>query len=48
MLFCLQALAGLERKKIEEELKELGKKFFVRLIKTIDINHTEDLEELFK
>lgn len=32
---------------IEEELKELGKKFFVRLIKTKDINITEDLEKLF-
>jgi len=33
---------------IEQELKELGKKFFVRLIKTTDINHTEDLDKLFK
>lgn len=32
---------------IEEELKQLAKKFFVRLIKTKDINHTEDLEKLF-
>lgn len=33
---------------IEQELNELGKKFFIRLIKTTDINHTEDLEKLFK
>lgn len=32
---------------IESEFKELGKKFFVRLIKTTDINNTEDLEKLF-
>ncbi len=32
---------------IEAELDGLGKKFFVRLIKTKDINHTEDLEKLF-
>ena len=32
---------------IEDELKELGKKFFVRLIKTSDINFTDDLEKLF-
>jgi DNA-binding transcriptional regulator PaaX len=32
---------------IEEELSELAKHYFVRLIKTTDINFTEDLEELF-
>ncbi len=33
---------------IEQELKKLAEKFFVRLIKTTEINHTEDLEKLFK
>lgn len=33
---------------IEQELKEIGGKFFVRLIKTTDINHTEDLDKLFE
>lgn len=33
---------------IENELKELSKKFFVRLIKTKDINVTDDLEKMFK
>ena len=32
---------------IEEELKQLGKKFFVRLIKVSDINITDDLERMF-
>ena len=32
---------------IEQELLELGKKYFVRLIKTTEINNTEDLEKLF-
>ncbi len=32
---------------IEQELSDLGKKFFVRLIKTTQINHTADLEKLF-
>lgn len=32
---------------IEGELKELGKKYFVRLIKTTQINFTEELEKLF-
>lgn len=32
---------------IEQELEQLGKKFFVRLIKTSTINNTEDLEKLF-
>lgn len=32
---------------IEEELKELSKKFFIRLIKTTEINNTNDLEKLF-
>ena len=34
-------------REIEEELNELGKKFFIRLIKTTDINMTADLEKLF-
>lgn len=33
---------------IEQELAMLAKKFFVRLIKTTDINFTEDLEKMFK
>jgi len=32
---------------IEEELSELGKKFFIRLIKTTEINNTDDLKNLF-
>lgn len=32
---------------IEEELKMLASKFFIRLIKTTDINETSDLEKLF-
>jgi predicted transcriptional regulator/CRISPR/Cas system-associated endoribonuclease Cas2 len=32
---------------IEAELDELGKKFFVRLIKTKEINLTDDLEKMF-
>lgn len=32
---------------IEHELEDLGKKFFVRLIKTTQINLTADLEKLF-
>jgi DNA-binding transcriptional regulator PaaX len=32
---------------LELELKELAEKFFVRLIKTTDINYTNDLEKLF-
>lgn len=32
---------------IEQELNELGKKFFIRLIKTTNINHVDDLEKLF-
>ena len=32
---------------IQKELSELGKKFFVRLIKTTEINNTSDLEKLF-
>ena len=32
---------------IENELKQLSKKFFIRLIKTTDINETADLEKLF-
>ncbi len=33
---------------IEDELKEMAKHYFVRLIKTTDINFTDDLEKLFK
>ncbi len=33
---------------IEAELTELAKKFFIRLIRTTDINETSDLEKLFK
>lgn len=32
---------------IENEMRELAKKFFVRLIKTTEINETKDLEKLF-
>jgi len=32
---------------IEEELNQLAKKFFVRVIKTKEINFTEDLKKLF-
>ena len=32
---------------IEAELHQLSKKFFIRLIKTTDINETADLEKLF-
>jgi hypothetical protein len=32
---------------IEKEFAELAKKYFIRLIKTTDINNTEDLEKLF-
>jgi predicted transcriptional regulator len=34
-------------KEIEQELADLGKKYFVRLIKTADINNTQDLEKMF-
>ncbi len=34
--------------KLELELAELARKFFVRLIKTTDINFTDDIEALFK
>jgi hypothetical protein len=33
---------------VEEELKELAKKYFVRLIKTTEINETADLEKMFE
>lgn len=33
---------------IEAELNELAKHFFIRLIKTTDINDTNDLEKLFE
>ncbi len=33
---------------IEKEFLDLGKKFFVRLIKTSDINNLEDLEKMFE
>lgn len=32
---------------IEEELNELAKHYFIRLIKTTDINVTDDLDKLF-
>ncbi|HVY67867.1 MAG TPA: hypothetical protein VHA30_03160 [Patescibacteria group bacterium] len=32
---------------IEQELKELSKKFFIRLIKATDINNTDDLKKMF-
>lgn len=35
-------------KEIENELNELGKKFFVRVIKTTNINITNDLDNLFE
>lgn len=35
-------------KEIEEELKQLSLKFFIRLIKTTEINNTSDLEKLFQ
>jgi CRISPR-associated endonuclease Cas2 len=34
-------------KKLEDELAQLAEKFFIRLIKTTDINYTKDLENLF-
>ncbi len=33
---------------IEQEFKELSKKFFVRLIKVKEINRTDDLEKMFE
>lgn len=33
---------------IEDELNALGEKFFVRLIKTTEINHKKDLDSLFR
>ena len=33
---------------IEEELRQLGEKFFIRLIKFTEINHKKDLDEMFK
>ncbi len=33
---------------VEDELKQLAQRFFVRLIKTTDINETDDLEKMFK
>lgn len=33
---------------IEEELNELAKHYFIRLIKTTDINVTDDLEKMFQ
>ena len=35
-------------KEIEDELRKLGKRFFVRMIKTTDINHADDLKKLFQ
>ncbi len=33
---------------IEAELNELAKHFFIRLMKTTDINVTDDLEKMFE
>lgn len=33
--------------RLELELKQLAEKFFVRVIKTTDINYTQDLEKMF-
>ena len=33
---------------IEREFDDLGKKFFVRLVKAAEINHAEDLEKMFE
>ncbi len=33
---------------IENELNQLAKHYFIRLIKTTDINHTKDLDKLFE
>ena len=35
-------------KEVEDEFKELSQKYFVRLIKTTDINEKSDLEKLFE
>ena len=35
-------------KEIEEEMKQIAKKYFVRLIRAADINEMSDLENLFK
>lgn len=35
-------------KEVEDEFKELSQKYFVRLIKTTDINEISDLEKLFE
>lgn len=35
-------------KELEEEMKELAKKYFVRLIRATDINEMSDLEKMFK
>ena len=35
-------------REIEDELNDLGKKFFVRLIRTTEINHVESLEKMFE
>ncbi|MEK7618194.1 MAG: hypothetical protein AAB410_03530 [Patescibacteria group bacterium] len=34
-------------REIESEFQDLGKKFFIRLIKTTDINNTDDFKKLF-
>ena len=33
---------------VENELRELSEKFFIRLIKTTDINNTQDLNKMFE
>ncbi len=35
-------------KELEEEMKQLAKKYFVRLIRAADINEMSDLERMFK
>lgn len=35
-------------KEVEDEFKELAQKYFVRLLKTTDINRTDDLDKLFE
>lgn len=35
-------------KEVEDEFRELSQKYFVRLIKTTDINETSDLDKMFE
>jgi DNA-binding transcriptional regulator PaaX len=34
-------------KEVEDELQKLARRYFIRLIKTSDINYTQDLDKLF-